>query len=781
MANWKKVVVSGSSAALAGITVDGNIINQGSIDNSHITGSFTGSFTGDGSGLTGLTAETLQATMAQGSTTSIAITSSAGTMLSGSGHIISTTSTASLGFIENLGEISFVGSNRIFANNDPSINIASGDGVTLSLTDAFTVTGGGFTAPSATINGIITNASTVAGTKLTGSFTGSFVGDGSGLTGVTGEAETLQATMAAGSTSSIAITSSAGIAISGSGGIILGDETTGAQMTFRTNNDSEGGAGINFSNDSGTTMKLRQGIVLGELFGKSAGAGTIQRSIVAGPLNKGTKMQSVYFGETLENVINSGAGFEMNNALAGGSEIKVNQIDASTVVGKEITSSRGVSEGGLIIGEYNADRDVSENGYKFIIGTGNSSRRINAFEVSASGDVYISASATVGSLTSGRVTFAGTGGKLSDNIALTYNTDTNTLNVGEGNETTLNNLGISANAITGSNISASTALIAGTAKIADLTDNRVLIAGTGGEIEDSANLTFDGTTLTLGASTTLAGDGTTATFGHVTSIAGITGSVFHAGNLTDNRVLIAGASGKIEDDAKLSFDGTILKVGASISASSGITGSIARLDNLTETRVLFAGSDGVIQDNSGLAFSDNILTVPQITNNSTVDGTHLTGSFTGSLRGILSGNATSATTAAGLSAGATGVDLTLSGDLNVAGTASFTNATNLSVADKYILLSSGSTSAGDGGIVIQQAAGNVGELFGFDSGANRFGITGSFDADTADNFTPDAFMSMVISGSSSNPNNAPARYHQAGNIFCGNDGEIYIYNSADVA
>lgn len=38
------------------------------------------------------------------------------------------------------------------------------------------------------------------------------------------------------------------------------------------------------------------------------------------------------------------------------------------------------------------------------------------------------------------------------------------------------------------------------AKVSDLTDNRVVIAGTAGELEDDANLTFDGTTLLLGSS-----------------------------------------------------------------------------------------------------------------------------------------------------------------------------------------------------------------------------------------------------------------------------------------
>ena len=35
---------------------------------------------------------------------------------------------------------------------------------------------------------------------------------------------------------------------------------------------------------------------------------------------------------------------------------------------------------------------------------------------------------------------------------------------------------------------------ANTLNVEDLTDNRIVLAGTGGELEDSANLTFDGTT-----------------------------------------------------------------------------------------------------------------------------------------------------------------------------------------------------------------------------------------------------------------------------------------------
>ena len=48
MPNWKKVIVSGSLAEL------NSIVNNGTISNTRITGSFTGSFTGDASGLTGV-------------------------------------------------------------------------------------------------------------------------------------------------------------------------------------------------------------------------------------------------------------------------------------------------------------------------------------------------------------------------------------------------------------------------------------------------------------------------------------------------------------------------------------------------------------------------------------------------------------------------------------------------------------------------------------------------------------------------------------------------------
>jgi len=78
-------------------------------------------------------------------------------------------------------------------------------------------------------------------------------------------------------------------------------------------------------------------------------------------------------------------------------------------------------------------------------------------------------------------------------------------------------------------------------------------------------------------------------------------------------------------------------------------------------------------------------------------------------------------------------DLTVLGDLEVSGTASFKHSENLDIADKFITLSSGSTSATDGGIIVaqsQNAGTQVGEGYGFDGSAKRWGVTSSLDNDS---------------------------------------------------
>ena len=61
MAQWRKVLVSGSTAHVSTLeigtagAVAGTITNRSSVGGSHLSGSFTGSFVGDGSNLDGVT------------------------------------------------------------------------------------------------------------------------------------------------------------------------------------------------------------------------------------------------------------------------------------------------------------------------------------------------------------------------------------------------------------------------------------------------------------------------------------------------------------------------------------------------------------------------------------------------------------------------------------------------------------------------------------------------------------------------------------------------------
>jgi hypothetical protein len=203
---------------------------------------------------------------------------------------------------------------------------------------------------------------------------------------------------------------------------------------------------------------------------------------------------------------------------------------------------------------------------------------------------------------------------------------------------------------------------------------------------------------------------------------------------------VAGTTGnqaQLVDSAGLLFNATTntLSTTASIATTASYAASTNNITNAitnnTDNRVLTATGGGTINGESNLTF----------------DGTTLT----------ITGNEV------------------ISGNLTVLGTASFQNTTNLEVADRFILLASGSNTAGDGGILVQQGTQNVGELFGFDSGATRWAFTSSFSGDSSA-FTPDAFVAAAIIGAGTTPTSAPARYQVGGNIFIGTDEAIWIYS-----
>ena len=129
-------------------------------------------------------------------------------------------------------------------------------------------------------------------------------------------------------------------------------------------------------------------------------------------------------------------------------------------------------------------------------------------------------------------------------------------------------------------VTAGTALVAGSAKVEDLTDNRVVIAGTDGELEDSANLTFDGAGLVVTGGINVTGVTTAATLA-VTGIA--TAKTLIVGNegltvsgaSTFSGQINAGTAATIASNGNASFSGIVtasLFQGGGIGVGIGTTG-----------------------------------------------------------------------------------------------------------------------------------------------------------------------------------------------------------------
>lgn len=260
-----------------------------------------------------------------------------------------------------------------------------------------------------------------------------------------------------------------------------------------------------------------------------------------------------------------------------------------------------------------------------------------------------------------------------------------------------------------------TGTFVGTTDLPDLTDGNGIVGFTyDGSNPATISVEADGSTLTVGTNGVKVSDGGITETQLNTSIAG-TGLVGGGGT-------------------SLSVDLTELTVGLGLDTPDATTLNL----DLTEViasdaanRVLTSDGDGTLTAETNFTFDGSTLTV-------------------------------------------TG-DQTVTGNLTVQGTASFQNTENLVVADRFVLFASGSTTTGDGGIVIQQATQDVGELFGYDSGTSRWALDSAFDASTSA-FTPEAFMSAVVEGADADPDNAPARYNAKGNIFVGTDEGIWIYS-----
>ena len=123
-------------------------------------------------------------------------------------------------------------------------------------------------------------------------------------------------------------------------------------------------------------------------------------------------------------------------------------------------------------------------------------------------------------------------------------------------------------------------------------------------------------------------------------------------------------------------------------------------------------------------------------------------------------------------------DATISGNLDVNGTLTTIQTTNLAIKDQFITIASGSQSSTDGGIVVSKQADGAGFAVGFDSATGRWAFDNDLAVD-ATGLTPDSFLGTVTfstSAASGNPTYGGSS-NGYGAIHVETDtGDIFIYS-----
>ena len=157
---------------------------------------------------------------------------------------------------------------------------------------------------------------------------------------------------------------------------------------------------------------------------------------------------------------------------------------------------------------------------------------------------------------------------------------------------------------------------ANTFKVEDLTDNRIVIAGSGGELEDSGNLTFDGSTLVVTGDGTFSGNVSiagTLTYQDVTNVDSV--------GIATARVGLKVLSGGIDAVGVITATGGLDAIGiqsGGVNITTGIitainftgTGNTVTYDSSTKIVSVSVGGAGAggkfVENNTGIHTLSNV-------------------------------------------------------------------------------------------------------------------------------------------------------------------------------
>lgn len=277
----------------------------------------------------------------------------------------------------------------------------------------------------------------------------------------------------------------------------------------------------------GTGVDITNGVVsIGQAVGTSSSV--TFNDVTAGSLTStGTVAGYVFYAGT-GGALDGAATFTYDNAT---DVLAVGNVEATNL------TAYGILDGYLVYS--NSGALTGSNDFTIDSATGTLTVTNLTVNTTATFSDISAGSVTSSDLTSGRVVFASTGGLLSDDNTLTFDSATDTLEA--------------------SNVNVTGTLAAGTLKGNALTNGRVIFATSNGELTDDSTFTFNSGSDTLGV--TNLDVGTQAT---------LASAIIE--DLSSGRVVLVGASGTIIDSASLLFDtGT---------GALTVNGSVA-VDNIT--------------------------------------------------------------------------------------------------------------------------------------------------------------------------------------------------------
>lgn len=158
------------------------------------------------------------------------------------------------------------------------------------------------------------------------------------------------------------------------------------------------------------------------------------------------------------------------------------------------------------------------------------------------------------------------------------------------------------------NVHATTEAYLASAVVADLTDNRIVFAGSGGALEDNAALTFDGTTFKASA---ISGSGAFHAVGNATfgGTLAVTGNIDTDGDMTAATITMTGFSVDADGDTvvkSVSGSAGLQMVGAAILGSSLAVSGTVELAGVADTALSVADDSFYFLDADGLMKRDSM-------------------------------------------------------------------------------------------------------------------------------------------------------------------------------